>query len=210
MSFPTAALIDDFTRANADPISSPASSGATWDSTKIANADSGLLKIVSNKCDPGGQTRSSVIQGLSLVDAEVFATNGAATGSWELWARAGDLGTLGLDGYRLTVSATNGTLRISRTSNNTVTNLDVQINQAIAVGDMVGMSCIGRQLAIWYRPVGGVWQMMSSFSDTLGSVLSAGQIGLRVSSGSLVDDFGGGAPVPDPNLVPLSVSPMLH
>ena len=189
LALTTTALLDDFNRADENPLSG----GGRW---AQLNSSSNPLQIISNATASVTSTN-----GTSYWTRDTFA-------STEVWARISSAQNFGVllrlqdvggantwDGYELFANASNDTLDLRRVTNATTTSLVTRSVSAIAIGVGIMLRAYGTRLEAWYFKA-SVWTLVTSTDD---STYTSGNMGLRVgpTSPGIVTDFGGGQFVPD-------------
>lgn len=189
-AFPTAAVVDNFNRADENPLSQ---SGA-W-TTGIISGHAALT-VGANQCVGSTASTNSAYRTtiMSGADEECFvtlATHGS-NNEFAVYARLANPGAASsVDGYKAQLSL-GGTLqvRIQRVDNDTPTNI-ATVNQTIDGGDSVGLECIGSTIAAYFNDDGAGWASVTSVADATYS--AAGYIGLHDNNQfNVADDFGGG------------------
>jgi hypothetical protein len=192
--FPTTPLLDDFNRANENPLSD----GGNWSgSTGFSSFSS--AQLVSNAINPvAPSTYSGNYWAASQFgpDCEVFADveQSSASDTLYLYCRVPVPTSNTLTGYLLRYF--NGVVSVSKS----VLGAQTQINSntiTLAAGDSIGLSVRGSiETAYWRKS--GVWSSGTPVSDS--AVTGSGYIAFAVwSSGSLrveMDNFGGGTTIP--------------
>lgn len=211
-AFPTTPVLDDFNRANENPL---ASAGTPW-GVRIAAGCSGTeggnprctFKLESNaiKDDsandgegPGSAYRDDQNYGPGSEAYITLTTLWSAAGSdlW-LWLDGNAEETAGMDGYVFYTYYNGGSwyYYTVRRDNNVGTDLLAgDLGPTLASGDAVGAEHNGGTLT-WYRkPSGGSWAAMSDVATVSDSTYTSGHIGLSkgfADTTSVLDDFGGG------------------
>ncbi len=193
MSFPTTPILDNFTRANENPLSD----GGNWSSSIVVN-DVGL-KLVSDyavgtmSANPNSSYWSAAIFHYS----EAYITWSAvpvAQYTVVLSARTSNENTSGpntTNGYFFTAQPAQA-IYFSKFVNGTFTVLSNDTSQAnlFVSGDTQGFSVIKNQLA-GFREHGGTWSEIGVVTD---NALTSGHIGISLGTNSTMQlsNFGGG------------------
>lgn len=187
MAFPTTAILDNFTRADA------ATLGANW--TDLVNG----FAIVSNQAAP----KVDLVDNVSIwnvatygPDSECYfdvptktSNNNHAT--W-LIIRATTLNIATIDGYAYAAITLSGTdsFRAYRMDNFVQTQLGASVAVELTSGDSQGLEMIGTTLAIYHKTA-GTWSQLATRTDA--TYTAAGYIGIYSTRTSpRVDNFGGG------------------
>jgi len=191
MSFPTTGLLDDFNRADADPID------GSW-SSPLYQSETGL-RIVSGAIDAAiSSGRNSYYSAAQYgPDCEVYAKltqQSTGGGSARIFARIINPNTPNLSGYRLVVfQGGSGPERIQRIDNGTAVTLGADMTETVSDGDLIGLECLGSAIRA-YLFTGGSWQLLGTRIDT--TYAGAGYLGVEqiagTGSANIMDDFGGG------------------
>lgn len=187
MAFPTTSLLDDFNRANADPIS------GTWTTPIGLSGGAGAIEIVSNQV--AGRAGDGMWDLTTYgPDLEAWFTMvdkpGNGLGGIFAYGRMSTL-TNTANGYSVDFRVTGGTdtIRIIRYDAGSGTVLD-STGQTFNAGDGIGLEIIGSTIKMYRRDT-GVWGEVFSFVDATYS--AAGYIGLgKLPDSTAQDDFGGG------------------
>lgn len=188
MAFPTTPILDTFTGTE-NPIATGWSGPLYFGETELRKG-SGVLF--------GGA-------GNSYWDISIFGPNCEAyftittlpgdTFTLSVYARIQGPNTTGMDGYRVKYRFNAGgtdLIFIDRIDDRIATTLGGSINQDFAVGDSIGIQCIGNQVSAWRKPSGGSWTLIGTRTDSTYS--SPGYIGVELADGTCqADDFGGGS-----------------
>ena len=199
-TFPTTGELDNFNRANENPLSN----GGAWSATALRPSPSNFtLKVVSNVAvSARGATGSAQSYLLATYgpDTEVhvtIATKPATTRVISLILRIVDPTLTTFDGYQITftaIDAASDTLRYFRWDNNAATQLGSTVNQELSVGDKIGVDMISSTLAGYYKIGAGDWTAIASTTDSTYTL--AGNIALEINDlVGAADDFGGGTVV---------------
>lgn len=200
MAFPTTPVLDNFNRANEDPLSG----GGNWSGPILLNMNK--MKVVSNATQQstviGSQSGSSFWNAATFgPGVEVYVTIPTmwinnSSDVW-LWLNGNAENSSGVDGYILYISQSGGafTWILNRKDNGVDTQLGGNIGtQAIANGDAIGLEDLnGGTLQAYYKPSGGSWGTTGTTRSD--NTYTSGHIGYSkgfVDSTSILDDFGGG------------------
>lgn len=207
MAFPTTSIIDDYNRANADPVSGNWS-GPAYGSGPSANR----CKIVSNQLCPTSTTptsgRSDDYSTTSYgPDVEAYVTIaavGEANTATELVVRMQNAGTDNVSGYgayalRYSTGESDLTLfHLDNAAGTVFPGVSAYIpyfgNGTISwqIGDKYGIAVIGSTLQLWINQAATPgWNLVGSLSDN--SYTTAGPISPMIEhSAWKLDDVGGG------------------
>ena len=191
MPFPTTGVVDNFNRADENPLSD----GGKW--TNPWFAGDGNLQVLTNQCARTVTFSDAYRNDLNYgPDTEVFVTVAAL-------AITDDHAYLGLrlalptsnDGYALASIVDVGTdiWRVRRIDAEVQTQLGADILQEVSVGDGVGLDMVSSTLTVYYRSAGS-WSSLGTRTD--GTYTAAGKISLGTGNDiPRLDDFGGGTVV---------------
>jgi hypothetical protein len=184
----TTEVLDNFNRADEDPLSQ----GGNWEATVGATT----LEVTSNQAAYLGATnfaysnRTTEFPG----DVEVWVTI-ATVGDSGLIFCTRQIGSGTADFYVLRASAND--LAVWQSVNQTVGSgftgwqWDTRLASALANGDEIGIRRVGNLIEVW-RTVSGTWTFVHCQGDP--SPFNGGRIGLmQHGTGARMDDFGGGA-----------------
>lgn len=205
MAFPTTSVLDNFNRANENPLSTAGNWGAPIHDPATGGAMT--MKLVSNAIQDdsladGGGSGQAYWDGANFgPGAEVFVTiptwwANASSDFW-LWMHGRSEGSSAMDGYKLYVSTSGGNniWQLYRLDNEVATQLGADLGtQNISNGDAIGLECTASGIfQAYYKASGGGWATVGSTRSE--STYTSGHIG--VSKGfndttSSLDDFGGG------------------
>lgn len=203
-AFPTTSILDNFNRANENPLSTAGSLGAP-----IHTSD-GTCKLVSN-----------AVQDDSLADGTgscAFYWDGANFGPgaevyvklvtpWQnntsdfwLWMNGNSEGTTNVDGYQLYVPYNTGVwyYTVYRHDNNVSTELtpSFEAGPTFADGDQIGGEITaGGTITFYYKTAAGSWGPAAGVSTRSDTTYTSGHIGASkgyTDTTTSLDDFGGG------------------
>jgi hypothetical protein len=196
VSFPTTSILDDFNRANENPLSF----GGKWSGPYLI----GFLQfqVISNQADPGGGTAGNWWNVKKFgPDCEVYldvVTAPTVSGDqFAIIARSVNPGgsTSAIDGYALQYTAgSTPQWLLTATLGGSILN-SVSITHDLQNGDTVGLSCVSNLMTAYIKRA-GVWTSMGTLTDSL--ITAAGYLAIFGDSG-VYDNFGGGTgggPVP--------------
>lgn len=204
-AFPTTPVLDDFNRADENPLSTAGSWGAS-----ILSGTHGTFKLVSNAIqDDSAADGSSSGQAYRDdqnygpgVEAYVTILNPWANNASDFWffVHGRSEGSSAVDGYMAVAYYTSGTwyYTVQRLDNEVATELtpSAEAGPTLANGDKLGIEATAAGVFTWYyKPAAGAWGQASGVSTRSDSTYTSGHIG--VSKGfhdttSTLDDFGGG------------------
>ena len=191
--FPSiATVLDDFNRANENPV------GAPWDGG-VSGAGASLL-VASNEAANTLATTGARLDGPFGPDIElqVQVTTPGDNGisGVALTARIADGGTAGWDGYRLvwTHADPQDVWALQRVDDGSITLLDGTSVQSdpLEAGDRIGLQIVGSTLK-GYKFTGGAWAEVISRTDA--TYDAAGSLGVQIideSQESRIDNVIGG------------------
>ena len=195
MPFPTTGILDNFNRANENPVSQ----GGNWTSPQNAgDTTEGVVTNVLVRGDSAASTASAYRSNASTGDdCEVFATvaikgNNDEYSCIRLRVQTGTLGNY----YQARLRPQAGTdlVHIDSAASNTWTQLGAAVSQEFAVGDAWGLEAIGTTLTFYFQASGGSWS--SLFNRTDSTYATGGYLADYVEFGTWGhDDFGGGTVV---------------
>jgi hypothetical protein len=198
-AFPSTGILDNFNRANENPLSNAGSLGAPITAGSLEK-----FKLVSNAlqddslADGGGSSQVYWDAASFGPGSEVYfdlSTLWQASGSdgWCICHIASP--GANLDGYVFYFSWSTGTtwdISIQRSDNGAWTELESG-STTLASGDSVGLECTASGILTMYRKTGGTWAALSpTASDT---TYTSGFVGFSKGfhdTTSIVDNFGGG------------------
>lgn len=185
-----ASLLSDFTGVDENPLSE----GGKWGPL---DTTSNPLRRVSNAATSTVSTTGEnywTVQNYGP-DVDVYVTITVmplAGNNVDVSARIqGEGGAATYDGYRARMLQNAGTdsLTICRVTNAAITTLATMTTRDFAVGEKVGIRCLGSTVEAWYYA--GVWTLGLSVVDT--TYPAAGKIALHVrGSTGRADDFSAG------------------
>jgi len=186
MAFPTTGILDNFNRANEDPLAN-----STW--TKITGSQN--LKIVSNICQgsPFNQLSGAYWSATTFgPDSEAYVTVLVIPGGANyvrLYARLTSPGGA-QNSYFMQFSNDSNGCRIFIESGGTPTAIAQDAAARYVANDVLGFEVIGSTLTVYKNGA-------SVLSTTDATFSAAGFIGLGArQSTAQLDDFGGGTVVP--------------
>lgn len=192
MAFPTTSILDDFNRADENPLAGGWSSGPVWYGDP-------LHKLVSNQAAAvtGGPFHDAVWGTTFAADQEIYVTVATVTNltSIALYARLTGENTSGYTNAYFSVDFNNSTGNVSlQHYDGSETVLDTaNISGGLASGDSIGMECIGTSIKVYHKPSAGSWTEICSGTSSAQNV--SGKLGITTDS-SLglyrLEDFGGG------------------
>lgn len=191
MSFPSTSLLDAFTGADQNPIST------NW-STPATGVGVGSCKRLSNQIAGSVASTSDAWYNVATYgpDCECYVTVTVKTATGDgigVYGRVQQpsVSAATLDGYLVYASTASGTdtITIYRVDNIALTSLAVA-SQEFAVGDKIGIEIIGTTINAWYWN-GSTWTNVATATDSTYS--AAGRLAFRIR-GTLgrADDFSGG------------------
>jgi hypothetical protein len=195
MAFPTTSILDDFTGATEAPIlanwTTPLTSG-TGRSRRFNGTIQGMNDTAYHNAYYDLATYGPDCEAY----AQVATKPPTADDYVSLWARVTDQGGAVVDGYELAVFTKAGTdtWQLYEVSNGTYNTMGAAFTTEIAVGDWIGLECIGDQISCYHKPSAGSWTLVGTRTDSTHS--GAGYIGIEgresTVGDSAMDNFGGG------------------
>ncbi len=189
MAFPETGILDDFGRANENPIA------GGWAGPLFAGEPQ--LQLVSSELRPNPTTGNSYWNAAFFgPDCEVYFT---LTSAWAvsdrvvLYFRST---TNVVSGYRADFRNLAGDhlVFVGRMDSNVLTALGGSIDPAdtFAAGDSFGVSMIGDTITVYRKPAAGAWTSLGTRTDS--TYAGAGRIAVSITGTTVtVDDFGGGS-----------------
>jgi len=196
MAFPTTDLLDEFNRANENPLGN-----GDWTCPLFSGADT--ISIVSQVVAPNGTGIASGYWDNTTFgpDAEAYATiSTKATIGEFVFVRMTSPGGGATDGYICEIVTDAGAdfFVVLRFDNDVPTLLDSPIEQEVSAGDSFGIEAIDSTLTVYYKAAAGSWTALDTRDGS--AYTSAGYIGLGFDTevNGRLDDFGGGDVVPGP------------
>lgn len=192
MAFPITSLLDNFNRANENPIATGWSGPWRHENTNqqqlsgngLWYTSSGLTNSSYWDLDTFGPDCEAWIDVSSLAASQFPGVGVRITSPGASWA-----------GYSLTVEGPNSvsTWRISSRDGTTLTNIATQGSVDFTSGQAIGLEAIGTTITA-YKKIGGVWTNVVSVVDS--TAAGAGYIGASHSNyTNALDNFGGGTVV---------------
>jgi hypothetical protein len=189
-AFPATGILDNFNRANEDPLAN-----GNW--TCPAQTSAGNLTLTSNQTNSNFGSADCYWSSSTFgPDSEAFVTistvnNGFCTA---LFLRTNNLNSASLNGYWYehcaVTGASNDTFTIYRIDNGSFTSIAAG-TQEVSSGDRIGAEAIGSSLKMYYKAAAGSWVQVVSVTDSTYS--GSGRIGLHLEDTTeRADDFGGG------------------
>lgn len=192
MPFPATSVLDNFNRADENPLAN-----GNW-TGPIENGNS-QLKLATNVV-----TSAAAAQGTSYWSAQQFNADqeafcdishktGASGKVQAIWLRVQNPNNASTAAAYIVIAASLDNLMqfYKLTSGHTYTHLGSDISQTMTAGDSFGARITGTTLEGWYLVAGGSWTQLGTRSD--GSISGAGYIGAEVDDQSgTIDNFGGG------------------
>jgi hypothetical protein len=185
---PSTPILDDFQRADENPLSQ----GGNWFSPGAS------LSLASHQARSSSEEFTFVtsLYGNPLVDSEVYVTIAEWTSQLtELLLRTDSAAS---NGYSAQISGGTATI-LSRSAGTPTTLAEAELT--VKDGDAVGLKAEGSVLSLWHKPSEGEWTLVESVED---STHESGYIGLSTNSPlTRYEDFGGGGEaVPPPPPLP--------
>ena len=188
-TFPTTGILDNFNRADEDPLANGNWSGPLF-------SGGGQMRIVTNHAETaaGGFGRSYWSAANFGSDCEAYIDTTTATPAageqLGLFARIANAGTTTVDCYDCFHLVTGSIVVIERIDDGAETQLGASISNTLSSGEGLGLEIIGSTITA-YKKSGGSWSSLGSRTDSTYS--AAGRIALGSHGDNAEpDDFGGG------------------
>ena len=186
--FPTTALLDDFNRADEDPLGN-----GNWTGPFFGSEPD--LQILSNVVAANAAASNSYWSASTFgPNSELHftrTTEVAAGQSFGFGIRLVNIGAATTDGY-LGIHVETGTdfFRYLRLDDGVSTQVGSDQSIELAAGDDIGLDIFGTTMTAYYN-TGGGWTAVTSVTES--TYTAAGNIGIRLSDTTgRIDDFGGG------------------
>lgn len=201
-SFPVTGTLDNFTRANENPLSD----GGLWSNSAWSTTTTHWT-VSSNVAKPAstasGAVYASYIPGTTYVDCEAWVDLGLPApftnhvGAGVRWTDGTSPTGYYVDRNESTGSGVNSILLIRQDAGGPTTLATATMPSVASQNDRVGIRAIGSTISIWYRTAGGIETLLASVTDTTygsGNLMLYGKNTGGVS-GSVPNPtaFGGGA-----------------
>jgi hypothetical protein len=187
-SFPVNGILDNFNRANEGPPPSASWSGPLFPTN-------GGLTVASNECKANGDPSSGYLNTTYGPDCEVYCTASVnfAIAGIEICLRISNPNASSITGYLLRCRPWQATeFTIYRIDDSTTLTSLATFDQAMSVGDSLGLKMVGSTLTAYFKPSAGSWTSLGTANDS--TFTGAGKLGIRIldDANATVDDFGGG------------------
>jgi hypothetical protein len=188
-AFPTTGILDNFNRADENPLAN-----GTW--TCPSQTGAGGLSLTSNQANSTfGSADCYWSPSTFGPNSEAFVTITVPSGVCvALHLRLNNPNSSSLNGYWYewcgVAGAGNDTFTIYRIDNGSFTSIAAG-TQEVSSGDSIGAEAIGSSLKMYYKAAAGSWVQVVSVTDNTYS--GSGRIGLHLEDTTeRADDFGGG------------------
>ncbi len=185
--FPTTPLLDDFNRANENPLSQ----GGQWTDSWYPGL--GTTKLLSNEMTPasgiGGPYRTQQYP----ADMECWMTVGSSLGTngFDLAARIQNPGVAGTKrAYMWRYQHSANMIRLYWIDTGGAETELTAVSLTMSLGDAIGFQVIAKNLLGWYKPAAGSWNLLSQTEHS--SIVGPGYIGCGLHETAAATDFGGG------------------
>jgi hypothetical protein len=186
MAFPTTAVLDDFNRANENPLAN-----GNWGGN-IFGGGGPACKIDTNEATASAPFSSSYWLATTFgPDVEVMQSIELLSQNVGLAWRLTSIGPT-VNGYELIYLPGSSIVQVYKITAGVEAQIGADISQAFSVGDAIGAEHISGTITI-YRRASSVWSSIGTRSES--TFNTAGYIGMSIDSGSYVDNFGGGTVV---------------
>jgi hypothetical protein len=194
-SFPTTSVVDNFNRANENPLGH-----GTWTGPVYQGDARFALSSSQVACAQSGAWCDEYWNQATYSDSEAYVTISAkgSSNGVGLFVRVANPNTGTLRGYLIETGGTS--LTFYRIDSGSETQLGSTVTGLTwSAGDKLGFQAVGSTLTA-YHYTGGAWSSVASRTD---STYATGTIGLESYSTSwTLDDFGGGAMQTTPTATP--------
>jgi hypothetical protein len=202
MTAPITPLLDDFNRANENPLNA----SAVWSNQNL-NQQTGGCQLLSNQLAPiaaTGESRCTIID--FPRDVEFWVTVATFTSQIDLAYRGISLGAGNWNGYLFEVFG--GNWQFYRIDGGSATAVGAGFGSSPASGDRALVRAYGSTHELWTQTAGGAWVLGATRTEA--TYLTAGRVELGFGSNTTgrFDDFGGGFASParfSPHRMPLGV-----
>jgi hypothetical protein len=182
MSGPASPVVDNFNRADQNPLASG------WSALQVKGGAGNLQVLANQLAAIAAAYGEAMAPGTYGPDCEVFCTMAAFSGGWDLSLRVTNPGTPQACGY--IVEAGSGSQQIYRLDNGTPNPLGAGFGGATIAGDKFLFRAIGSRLEVW-RFTGGNWVLQGSRTDS--TYKSAGKVAVALwNATGRIDDVGAG------------------
>lgn len=191
-TFPSTSILDNFNRANENPIAGGWSANPVYFGISTARVVSNTLRARNTGTDtiahPYWNTTFAANQ-----EAYVTVSDASTVSDVLVLCRATDVNTGTFLNDHYAVRMTGGNFSLRETINDTDADL-ASVAQTLSSGDSLGIRCNSTTISGWYKASGGSWVKLLQVTDN--SLTGSGFIGIMLtvtSSGTGdLDDFGGG------------------
>jgi hypothetical protein len=194
-AFPSTPILDDFNRADEDPITGIWTNGATG---------TGACEVISNEAGGASGTDNCYVTQTYGAAQEVYAT--MATGAsfnennnqFIYACLQGGVGSATVDGYGVLVrrlTAANDRVRIVRITDASSVNLGTAYEDVeFADGDAIGLRIeVGGTLTLYFNDGGAGWTQVDQVTGETTYGCAGTNLGMEAMHSSMLwDDFGGG------------------
>jgi hypothetical protein len=204
-AFPTTAVLDDFNRANENPLSLTGAWGAPIHTGTLQTMKLSSNAIMDDSLADGGGSGQAYRDDQNYgpgVEAYVTLLNPWANNSSDFWfwMNGNAENAAGRDGYKLYAIYNTGVwyYNVYRTDNDVETELtpSFEAGPTLASGDKLGGEiAVGGTITWYYKASAGSWGAASGVSTRSDATYTSGHIGLSKGfndTTTSLDDFGGG------------------
>lgn len=167
--FPTVGVIDDFNRANENPIAAP------W---TIVTGTPDCQILANEFAISSGTYGQAFYSSISAADVDAFATIVVKSGDMLMMFRMGGTSDSTKFGYEIIVGATTIVLNTHPAGGGGVTL--ISSTTTAANGDRVGGRAIGTSLELWHKPSAGSWTRLGTATDS--TFTAAGYLNLQCAN----------------------------
>lgn len=182
MAFPTTPVLDDFNRANENPLSN-----GTWAGNIFG--DTAACKLDTNEATAAAPFASSRWSAATFgPDIEVYTDIELLSQNTGVIWRVTNPGA-SVNGYEAIYFPAESVVRVYKIVSGVETQIGADIAQAFSVGDGLGAAMAGTGITI-YRRSSGVWGSIATRTD--GTNTTAGYLAVAIDTGTYIDNFGGG------------------
>lgn len=192
MAFPTTGILDNFNRANENPIDPPWTNGIYVFDNPLAIDTNALVR-------PGAAYGSAFLTGPYGPDVEAWAVvDTPSTDGMELAVKIANTGGTVTDFYMVHIAGHTGTWQFWKSSGGVQSTISSPFAGvgSMSAGDSFGFEVIGDDLTAYFKPAAGAWSApLFTGNDSEFSGLSGG-LGLLFQNATWrIDTVGGGDPV---------------
>lgn len=194
MAFPTTSVLDNFNRADENPITT------NWTAPIELGATAQMLYVNRIGGWGSGQAYYDIAEFGPDCEAYVQLETVPPDGyNLRLWTNINGEGTASVTCYRCSIYSLSGTwyYGIRRINAGITTHLEVDqpVGHVFVNGDWYGMEVIDNIISLYYKTAAGSWTKFAEYDDSSSGskITTAGWIGITLDHGlAYGDNFGGG------------------